>query len=218
MIAWAGPLIALLALVIGVIAFLRLPPRPALAAALMAGGVALGALRQFAVALPLAALGFSLWRSARPVGGGPSPGQVSEVRTAGLVMRLDHDSGAMDGEVLAGRFAGAALSALSAEDLQTLVAEFEETGDEDSLSLLLAYLDRRGGGEASSGDAETPSSGAPDLGTAEAYRILGLEPGASAEEIRAAHHRLMRRVHPDLGGSDALAALINAAKERLDPG
>jgi len=216
MIAWAGPLIALLALVFGGIAFLRLPPRPALGAALMAGGVALGALRQFALALPLAALGFSVWRSAQPVGGGPSPGKVSEVRTAGLAMTLDHDSGAMDGEVITGRFAGAALSALSAEELQALVAEFETGGDEDSLSLLLAYLDRRGGGE-DPGDAAPPPVGAGGLGKAEAYRILGLEPGASLEEIRAAHHRLIRRVHPDLGGSDALAALINAAKEVLDP-
>ncbi len=53
---------------------------------------------------------------------------------------------------------------------------------------------------------------------AEAYRILGLEPGASIGEVRDAYRRLMRRVHPDLGGSDALAALLNAAKERLDPG
>ena len=57
MIAWAGPLIALLALVSGVIAFLRLPPRAAMAAALMAVGVALGALRQFAFAVPMVALG-----------------------------------------------------------------------------------------------------------------------------------------------------------------
>jgi hypothetical protein len=214
--AWAGPLIALMAVAFGVVAFLRLPPRPALAAALMAGGVALGALRQFAFAVPLAALGFSLWRAAPGARARPSPGQVSEVRTGGRAMTLDHDSGAMDGEVLVGAFTGARLSDLSADDLQMLVVEFEGTGDEDSLSLLLAYLERRGGGEAS-GAAEPPPSGAAGLSTAEAYRILGLDPGATAGEVRAAHHRLMRRVHPDLGGSDALAALINAAKEKLDP-
>jgi curved DNA-binding protein CbpA len=53
---------------------------------------------------------------------------------------------------------------------------------------------------------------------AEAYRVLGLDPGASLEEVRAAYHRLMKRVHPDLGGSGALAAMLNEAKQVLDPG
>jgi curved DNA-binding protein CbpA len=53
---------------------------------------------------------------------------------------------------------------------------------------------------------------------AEAYRVLGLPQGASIEEVRAAYRRLIRRVHPDLGGSSALAAMLNAAKELLDPG
>ena len=48
-------------------------------------------------------------------------------------------------------------------------------------------------------------------------QVLGLAPGASVEDVRAAYRRLIRRVHPDLGGTSALAALLNAAKERLDP-
>jgi hypothetical protein len=53
------------------------------------------------------------------------------------------------------------------------------------------------------------------LTTEEAYEVLGLEPGAGEEEIKAAHLRLMKKVHPDQAGSDWLAKKINAARDRL---
>lgn len=48
---------------------------------------------------------------------------------------------------------------------------------------------------------------------AEAYRLLGLTPGASAAEIRAAWRRRMAEAHPDRGGSSGLAARLNAARD-----
>ena len=49
----------------------------------------------------------------------------------------------------------------------------------------------------------------------EAYAVLGLKPGATAEEIRAAHRRLMRAAHPDSGGSDWVASRVNQARDVL---
>lgn len=59
-----------------------------------------------------------------------------------------------------------------------------------------------------------PDSEIP-LNAKEAYEVLGLEEGASAEDIKEAHIRLMKKVHPDQEGSDWLAQKINAARDLL---
>ena len=67
----------------------------------------------------------------------------------------------------------------------------------------------RGGGGASEG---MPGGG---MSRAEALAILGLAEGASRDDIKSAHHRLMDQLHPDHGGSDYLAAKINRARDVL---
>jgi DnaJ homolog subfamily C member 19 len=60
-----------------------------------------------------------------------------------------------------------------------------------------------------------PRRAAGGMSVDEAYQVLGLHPGATEAEIRAAHHRLMRTAHPDSGGSDWLATRINLARDVL---
>lgn len=150
--------------------------------------------------------------------GRPSPNRRSHVRSAALEMELDLDSGAMNGLVLAGRYEGKELDRLNDADLLALYEELKS--DVESRQLLEAYLDRRMAGwrddsQADSGDGLGAAPGTGAMTEQEAYQILGLGSGAGEAEIREAHRRLMKRVHPDAGGSDFLAARINEAKDVL---
>ena len=49
----------------------------------------------------------------------------------------------------------------------------------------------------------------------EAYQVLGIEPGANAQAIAHAHRTLMKKFHPDQGGTTYLAARVNEAKDVL---
>src|SRR5262249_40686615 len=142
-----------------------------------------------------------------------SPGQRSEVRTDTLEIELDHDSGDMEGRCLAGRFAGRTLSSLSTFELLQLLDELKST-DLQGRSLVEAYLDRRAPGWREKGAADAAKEwrgGKIRMSREEAFEVLGLNQGASEEEIRAAHRKLMMKVHPDQGGSTYLAARINEA-------
>ena len=154
----------------------------------------------------------------------PSPGRSSNVESRYLRMTLDHDSGAMAGEVIDGRYAGRALGDLSFEDLLDLHRECAQ-GDPQSAQLLEAYLERnfgadwaaQGGGDGEAGRAGSSGPGASGaaMSLEEAREILGVGADANDDEIKEAHHRLMQKLHPDHGGSTYLASKINRAKEVL---
>lgn len=90
-----------------------------------------------------------------------------------------------------------------------------------SLLQLLPWLRRLLGGADAAGadragaDAGRQAPARTGLSREEALQVLGLEPGASREEIQAAHRRLIQRLHPDRGGSGYLAARLNEARDRL---
>jgi DnaJ-domain-containing protein 1 len=147
-------------------------------------------------------------------GGAASAGQASDVETAHLAMGLDHDSGRMTGRVKAGRYAGADLADLDLPDLLALLAELAAL-DPDGAPLLETWLDRSHPEWRQQAPPPPPASGPMDR--AEALAVLGLREGASAEDIRAAHRRLMRSAHPDQGGSDWLASRLNEARDVLIP-
>src|SRR5262249_28021511 len=128
------------------------------------------------------------------------------------------------GTVRRGRFAGARLAELKEEELVALWRECRAE-DEASASLLEAYLDRafprwrEASGPGASRDGGRREQSAPRHTGAmtrdEALKVLGLASGAGPAEIKAAHRRLIAKLHPDHGGSDWLAARINQAKDVL---
>jgi hypothetical protein len=149
----------------------------------------------------------------------------SQARTAILAMTLDHASGAVDGEVLAGPFQGRKLSELSRAECDRLHRDCRER-DPESAVVLETYFDRRfagwrGAGQddpnagQGTGSAAGQRSGRGEMTEQEAYEALGLRPGAPAAEIIRAHRRLMKERHPDHGGTTDDAARINQAKDRL---
>ncbi|XKH01576.1 DnaJ domain-containing protein [Marinobacter nauticus] len=152
-------------------------------------------------------------------------GNQSHVSGDILEMTLDHDSGAMSGKVVKGPMTGRELSDLGENEFIELL-QYCRQHDEDSARLLETYLDRRfgdswraddlgGNGGGRDENAEQKASAGGPLTEEEALDILGLEPGASREEIIQAHRRMMQKLHPDRGGSNYLAARINEAKECL---
>ncbi|AMJ60239.1 molecular chaperone DnaJ [Bosea sp. PAMC 26642] len=156
-----------------------------------------------------------------PWGGGKveTPGARSKVVSALLELELDHDSGGMTGKAVAGSFAGRQLDALDLPELGLLMRECL-AGDPEGARLLEAYLDRRTPGwrEHADGHGDTGQGRAPGTGAMpqqEAYEILGLQPGAGEQAVREAHRALMKRIHPDAGGTSGLAARVNQAKDVL---
>ena len=143
----------------------------------------------------------------------------SRVRSITIEMELDLGTGAMDGLVLAGPEQGARLGALTRAQCEATY-RLCRTVDLEGARLLELYLDRRfpGWREAGQGDPDARRDRARrvnGMSEEEAYQVLGLARGAGRDEVVRSHRSLMKRFHPDQGGSTDLAARVNEAKEVL---
>ena len=99
---------------------------------------------------------------------------------------------------------------------------------QQSLAVLRAYLAQAGAQTATQQIEHTPAylqagngagtgsgNGRLRMSTEEALDILGLEPTATAQEIRDAYCRLEQKVDPELGGTHYLMAKIIEARDVL---
>ena len=227
MSVFLGSLALLLFLVGLVTAFLRLNPAHMASALRLAGPVTVAIIGAVVLLTGRAAVGGMIMTGAlawyrmagsKTATAARTPGKRSTVRTAALEMELDHDTGGLEGMVLAGRHESKILSAMTQAQLLELYAELP--GDPESRQLLETYLDGRfpvwrDDAKANGGDRHGVAPGSGAMTKEEAYKVLGLEAGAAAADIRKAHRRLMQRLHPDLGGTSFLAARINEAKDVL---
>jgi DnaJ-domain-containing protein 1 len=217
----------ILLVVLAILLYLLLTqPAKRLASLLVNGGplllIGIGALltifRRGLIGMPLMFIGIKWWRHSRTTQ--PFKRQKerkSTVRSSSLEMELDHDTGELDGRVLSGALAGTRLSTLSEAELLSFYKEIQ--ADTDGVALLQSYLDRyhpgwheRAQGGSSAGRAAT---GSAEMSREEACEVLGVEADASREEILEAWRRLIKRVHPDKGGSAFLTNKLNTAKDVL---
>lgn len=190
----------------------------------------IGARGELVVAIPLGLFGLGLLgyaplgaELASKFGWGQavrSDGQQAQIRSQFIELTLDRRTGVLDGRVIAGAEAGRMLGEFALADLLRLARGF----DEQSRALLEGYLDRRfPGWRENAHDAAAGGRAGQNRGMAasgkmtaeEAYQILGLQRGAGRDEISRAHRGLMKKLHPDQGGSTYLAARVNEAKDTL---
>lgn len=135
--------------------------------------------------------------------------------------RLEEVEMSASGDVLNGRVRGQGrvFHEMNCDEL-IMLYQLCCADDVEGARMLEAYLDRRfpqwraaGKGDAHAGNGRGRVNSI--LTEDEAYEVLGLARGASIDEITAAHRALMKKLHPDHGGTTSLAARINEAKDVL---
>lgn len=154
----------------------------------------------------------------RTNGPGPGNGQPAIIAPA-IAIFLDADTGEISGVIREGELRDKPLSQLTEDQFITLIGEFHQR-DKESTQILTAYLDAEVKGwrekfELPEKYEDSPLGQSSSLMPREALINLGLTYAADESDIKKAHRRLMKKFHPDQGGSPYLAARINMAKDVL---
>ena len=145
---------------------------------------------------------------------------ASKATSATVEVELDHETGDMIGKATSGPYGGRDFAQMTRDEMLAM-RSWCAAQDPEGARLLEAYLDRRFSGWRPAGESEAHARGGHAAGRSggmtedEAHQILGLQKGAGAEEIARAHRELMKKAHPDAGGSSELAARLNEAKTVL---
>jgi DnaJ-domain-containing protein 1 len=186
--------------------------------ALISAGILLFLFRSVVLAIPLMILGMTLLLLKNAGAASARAPKTSTVRSTHLEMTLDHESGTIDGRILFGKREGQLLSNLTLHELLEYSVEIET--DTETVKLFQTFLDNvhpdwRDQYEEQSARRDAPSPPSGEVSQDQAYEVLGLEAGCTDEDIRKAYHRLIKRVHPDSGGTAALMAQVTEAKDRL---
>ncbi len=154
------------------------------------------------------------WRKLPGRGNQSKVGQ-SAIKSTLLELRLNHQSGKIDGQILGGRFKDQLLSQLSTQQLQSCLTQWQQH-DMASAQLLSVYITQKTGHPPGNWDFDHGSQPQGEkMSETEALAILGLQPPIDQAIVVETHRRLIQKLHPDRGGSNYLAVKINQAKDVL---
>ena len=109
-------------------------------------------------------------------------------------------------EIKEGEFKGRGFSSLSKPEVDKLLSELK-VNDPRGFGILNVVIN-----QSYQHSQNTPSS---QMSEEEALSILGLQKGASSEEIKKSYYDLMKKFHPDKDGNNYLSNLISEAKNKL---
>lgn len=172
----------------------------------------------FAALVPLVKVGLNLLIRYFPLFAqlyGANYAKPRTLNTEDISVEINFATGAVTGKVLQGKYADKSLEELSESEISELLSYCQGRSKKSAylLQLYIAQRFRRADGTQQSSQSNSANNGS--LSKEEAAEILGVGADADKTEVTKAHRLLIGKVHPDKGGNDYLASLLNRARDRL---